>query len=112
MDPLDIPATNKVKIQKVTQFDDVQYKKGKLHIEETDRKRPGSSPAPTTKKRKIDDVGVYVKKTSKEKPQAYVQFSQKMLNKRKRVKVANTIDKIIKTAKTGVLKGLKARKHN
>ena len=35
-----------------------------------------------------------------------------MLNKRKRVKAANKIEDLVKTAKQGVFKGLKARKRD
>lgn len=113
LDPAAVPATQKLKKAAVKpKFDDVQYQDGKLHVQELAQKRPrDSSGVATTKKRRTEDLGISVRTSGKGgRPKAYVQFSAQVLNKRKQVKIANTLNTLISTAKSGVLKGLRARK--
>jgi len=134
MNELDIPAMPKIKQKAQTnKSKDVQIVGGKFVINEDPEKRQRSDSENDEqadevlyKKRKVNDDGIVVNSTGDEyksssakgdmnkpgkaTPHAYVQFNAKILNKRKRVKIANKMNNLIKTAKQGVLKGLKARK--
>lgn len=135
MNPLDLPAVQKTKrSREQTADEDVEIVDGKVVVHEQDpgamdedeREEIEEMYAGKTKKRAKGNEGVQVtvsgeefkssraagdmQKPGKQQPYAYIEFNPKMLNKRKKVKAAQQIAGMVKTAKQGVFKGLKARK--
>ena len=132
MNPLDIPVTQKTKRKREqTEDQDVEIVDGKIVVheeyeEDSEEGEEEEKLQMTRKKRGVTGAGVQVtvsgeefrsgkaagdmRKPGKQQPYAYIEFNPKMLNKRKRVKAAQQIAGMVKTAKQGVFKGLKARK--
>lgn len=103
MNPLDLPATKKVK-KVVQKKPDFETSDEKFIINEDDADSDGEAPV---KKRKIGDLSAKIKPSKK--PQAFI-HSSGTLHKRSKSKSTGKLNKVIDKAKSGVLKGLKARK--
>ena len=126
LNPMQIPVQPKVKQH--TEDHPFPLQDGKFLVQEELGKRSRSKAEPETRSQKKlkaqDGVSITVSgedyKSSKAKgdmkkdktPHAFVQFNPQILNKRKQAKVSNKMNKLISTAKQGVLKGLKTRKKN
>jgi len=136
MNPLDLPAVQKTKrTREETPDEDVEFLDGKVVVheedpntleDEDDGEEMGNLYRGKTRKRTKGSEGVQItvsgeefkssraagdmRKPGKQQPYAYIEFNPKMLNKRKKVKAAQQIAGMVKTAKQGVFKGLKARK--
>ena len=112
LNPLDLPATKKVKkIQK--KKSEFEMSDDKFVINESDKDEEDSDGEAPVKKRKIGDNSSAVKaekNKKKGKPVAFVQYSADIIKKRKVSKSVGKLNKVIDKAKSGVLKGLKARK--
>lgn len=112
MNPLDLPATQKVKkSQEKAQEFALQDDKFVINEDSDDGSSSSDSDEGPVKKAKFTEKDtVKSKKLDKSKPFAYVQYSADIVNKRKAAKTAGKLNKVVDKAKLGVLKGLKARK--
>jgi ribosomal RNA-processing protein 12 len=108
LNPLDLPATNKIK-KTNKKKDEYPIQDDKFIINEDDGSE--SDLDTPVKKRKINENSSEAKhqKKNQSKSLSFVQYSQDVI-KKKATKTNPKVNKIISKAKQGVLKGLKARK--